>query len=129
MSLAKFRKLLILALAAGVGYWLYRTRPTISSFVDGLTRPLFQTRAVVSESERKRAVADTVPAVGGDEELPVGTLRQNMTAAEVRDLVGSPDEIQRFRDEEGAEGFRWIYRRLGRVLTFKDGRVVSIAVR
>ena len=129
MSLAKVRKLLILALAAGVGYWLYRTRPTISSFVDGLTRPLFQTRAVVSESEQKRAVADTVPAVGGDEELPVGTLRQNMTAAEVRDLVGSPDEIQRFRDEQGAEQFRWIYRRLGRILTIKDGRVDSIAVR
>ncbi len=129
MSLTRFRKLVILALVAGAGYWLYRTKPTVSGFVDDLTRPLFQTRAVVDESEHKRVVADAAPAVGGDEAVPVGMLKENMTAAEVRDLIGFPDETQHFRDDDGADNVRWIYRRFGRVLVLKDGRVVSIAVR
>ena len=129
MSLARIRKLLVLALIAGAGYWLYRTRPTVSGFVDNLTRPLFQTKAVVDESEEKRVVADAAPAVGGDETVPLGMLRENMTAAEVRDLIGDPEERQPFRDEDGSEKVRWIYRRLGRVLVLKEGRVVSIAVR
>jgi hypothetical protein len=129
MSLRKFRKLLIVALVAGAGYWIYRTRPTVSEFVDDLTRPLFGTKAVVDESEHKREVAEAAPAVGGDEDLHIGMLREKMTSSEVRDLIGAPDETQKFRDEEGAERVRWIYRRLGRVLVLKDGRVVSIAVR
>jgi len=129
MSLARIRKLLVLALVVGAGYWLYRTRPTVSGFVDNLTRPLFQTKAVVDESEEKRVVADAAPAVGGDEAVPLGMLRENMTAGEVRDLIGDPEERQPFRDEDGSEKVRWIYRRLGRVLVLKEGRVVSIAVR
>ncbi len=129
MSLATVRKLLVLALVAGGAYWLYRTRPTVSGFIDDLTRPLFGTKAVVEESEHKRIESEVVPAVGGDEAVAVGALHEKMTMDEVRETIGSPDEIERFRDENGEDKVRWIYRRLGRVLVFQEGRVLSIAVR
>src|SRR5712692_8233004 len=128
MSSRRIRNLLLVALAAGVGYWIYRTRPTLSGFVDDLTRPLFQSKAVVQESEHKRVVAEAAPAVGRDESVVVGILREKMTSSEVRELVGAPDEVEHFR-KDGVEKMRWTYRRLGRVLVFEDTRVVSIAVR
>ena len=127
MSFARVRKLALVALVAGAAYWIYRTRPTVSGFIDDLTRPLFGLKAVVEESEHKRAVAEAVPAVGGDEAVGVGMLREKMTAREVRDLIGLPDTVEHFR-EAGVEKERWTYRRLGRVLVLTDGRVVSIAV-
>ena len=128
MSSRRIRNLLLVALAAGVGYWIYRTRPTLSGFVDDLTRPLFQSKAVVQESEHKRVVAEAAPAVGRDESVVVGMLKEKMTSSEVRELVGAPDDIEHFR-KDGVEKMRWTYRRLGRVLVFEDNRVVSIAVR
>src|SRR5215470_4987699 len=124
----KLRRLLILAVVAGLAYWIYRTRPTVSGFVDNLTRPLFGSKAVVEESEHKRVVAESAPAVGRDESVSVGMLKENMKADEVRELVGRPDSIEQFR-EEGEDKFRWTYRRLGRVLIFHDNRVESIQVR
>ncbi|SRR6266496_5729059 len=124
----KARKLLLLALVVGIGYWIYRTRPTVSGIVDDLTRPLFGSKAAVKESEHKRVEAEAAPAVGKDEVVPVGTLKEGMKADEVRDLVGRPDEIEQFK-EDGVEKVRWTYRRLGRVLILRDGRVVSIEIR
>jgi len=124
----KLRRLLIVALVAGLAYWIYRTRPTVSGFVDNLTRPLFGSKAVVEESEHKRVVAESAPAVGRDEAVSVGMLKENMKASEVRDLVGPPDLIEQFK-EDGQDKFRWTYRRLGRVLVLRDNRVESIQVR
>src|SRR5262249_49420666 len=104
----KGRRLLLLVLAAGLAYWIYRTRPTVSGFVDGLTRPLFGSKAVVEESEHKRVIAESAPAVGRDESVSVGMLKEKMTAAEVRDLVGPPDSVEEFR-EDGQDKVRWTY--------------------
>ena len=124
----KVRKLLLLALVVGIGYWIYHTRPTVSGIVDDLTRPIFGSKAAVKESEHKRVEAEAAPAVGKDEVVPVGTLKEGMKADEVRDLVGRPDEIEQFK-EDGVEKVRWTYRRLGRILVLRDGRVVSIEIR
>jgi hypothetical protein len=123
----KGRKLLLLVLAVGVGYWIYKTRPTVSGIVDDLTRPLFGSKAVVKESEHKRVVAEAVPAVGKDESPDIGMIRENMKAAEVRELLGRPDTTEEFR-ENGVQKVRWTYRRLGRILVLRDGRVESIQI-
>ncbi len=128
MGLARFRKLFFVALVVGIAYWIYRTRPTVSGFVDDLTRPLFGSKAAVEESEHRRVMSEAAPAVGHDESVAVGSLHEKMTASEVRDLIGRPDEIEQFR-EDGIEKVRWTYRRLGRVLVLRDNRVVSIAIR
>ena len=124
----KARKLLLLALVVGIGYWIYRTRPTVSGIVDDLTRPIFGSKAAVKESEHKRVEAEAAPAVGRDESVSVGTLKEGMKGDEVRDLLGRPDEIEQFK-ENGVEKVQWTYRRIGRVLVLREGRVVSIEIR
>jgi hypothetical protein len=96
--------------------------------VDDLTRPIFGSKAAVKESEHKRVEGDAIPAVGKDEAVSVGTLKEGMKAAEVQDLIGRPDEIVQFK-EDGVDKFRWTYRRLGRILVLREGRVVSIEIR
>ncbi len=123
----RIRTPVVLLLVAGVGYWIYKTRPTVSGFVDGLTRPLMSSKAAVKESEYKRIVAEAVPVPEG-EEVPLGALKEGMKTAEVKELLGTPERVEWFR-EKGRERLRWTYVRARRVLVFEEGRVVSIAIR
>jgi hypothetical protein len=126
----RFRNLLLLAAAAGLAYWIYRDRPTLRGLVDRVTAPLFESRAAVKESEHKRVEAEVAPAIGGNQDVAFGTLRERMTMTEVRDLLGRPDLVEEVRlPKKKKTLIRWTYRRAGRVLDFDDGRVVSIAVR
>ena len=106
-------------------YWFIRDKPSVSGLVDRITKPLLSSKAVVEESEHKRVVAESAPAVGGDQEVTVGTIRTGMDSREVRRLLGSPDTAV----ELDAHRERWTYKRIGRTLLLNDHRVVSIEVR
>jgi len=124
----RLRGLVVLVLVGGVGYWIYKTRPTVTSFVDGLTRPLMGSRAVVKESESKRVVSEALPAAPEGEEVKLTMIREGMKKAEVEELLGKPDSFQQF-DDEGRIRFRAIYVTARRILVYsEEGRVVSIAV-
>jgi hypothetical protein len=128
MSGRQFRKVLLLAVALGVAYWIYKDRPTVSGFIDSITDPVMGSRAAVKSSERNRVVGDASAAITEQSDLPVGSLREGMAAREVVDLLGEPDS----RDDEvvdGAAQVRWTYARAHRVLYFQRGRLVSIVVR
>jgi hypothetical protein len=123
----RIRGLIFLALAGGAAYWVYRTRPTVTGFVDNLTRPLMSSHAAVKESEQKR-VADSVPVAPEGEQISTETIHEGMKKSEVEDLLGRPDRIEEF-PYEGKTRVRWIYRESRRILVFDEGRVVSITVR
>lgn len=124
----RVRTVIVLMLAGGVLYWIEKKHPTVSGLVEGLTRPLMASKAAVKESEHKRVIAQAVPAAHEGEEISMGTVREGMTAAEVRELLGPPEQIELFQ-EKGRHRVRWTYAGAGRVLVFEDGRVVSIAIR
>ena len=128
MSARRLRSLLYLAVLAGIGWWLYNTRPTVSGLVDDLTRPLLGSRAAVKEAEHKRVVAEASQVGAIDREKPVEALRAGMSEWEVRDLIGEPDEVEKL-DDEATYRVRWVYRDLRRNVVFERRRVVSIAVR
>ncbi len=128
MSGRRVRRLVILAALAGIGWWVYEKRPTVSGIVESLTRPLLGSRAAVKESERKRVVGEASQVVTLDEEKPVGAIHEGMTEAEVRRLLGDPDEIETVEDDQRGR-VRWIYRGVDRVVVFERRRVVSIAIR
>jgi hypothetical protein len=128
MSARRLRSLLYLAVLAGIGWWLYNTRPTVSGLVDDLTRPLLGSRAAVKEAEHKRFVAEASQVGAIDREKPVEALRAGMSEWEVRDLIGEPDEVEKL-DDEATYRVRWVYRDLRRNVVFERRRVVSIAVR
>ena len=124
----KARTAVILIVVGGAAYWIYRDQPTVSGFVDGLTRPLMGSKAAVKESEHRRVMSEAVPAAPEGEQVSTQTIREGMKADEVREILGKPEKIEPL-EEDGHSGVRWTYLRTGRVVVFEGGRVVSIAVR
>lgn len=123
----RLRNLLILVVLAGVGYWYYKDRPTLSEFVDDLTRPLMGSRAAVKESEHSRVVGDAATVIAVQSDEPVSALRVGMTMAEVRELLGNPDKSETLNSREPVR-VRWTFRPARRILIFEDGQVASIAI-
>jgi hypothetical protein len=127
-----FRRLLILALVAGVGYWIYKDQPTVSGLVDSIVSPLMGSRAAVKSSERNRLTGDATAAISEQSETAVGTLHEGMTTSEVRELLGSPDSVEEEKRKDGVKGperMRWTYGKIGRVLIIEEKRVISIVLR
>jgi hypothetical protein len=132
MTGRRLRLLAILGLVAGVGYWIYKDQPTVAGLVDSITSPLMGSRAAVKSSERNRVTGDATAAISEQNDTAVGTLREGMTTAEVRELIGSPERIEEEKRDDKSKGpqrLRWTYGRIGRVLIIEEGRVVSIVVR
>jgi len=126
MSGRKFRRLLLFAAVAAVAYWIYKDRPTVSGIIDSITNPLLGSRAAVESSERNRVSSDAAKAISDQVDIPVGSLKEGMSARDVKELLGNPDSIE--SDAENPNRFRWTYRRAGRILVIQDQRVVSIAI-
>jgi len=126
MSGRKFRRLLLFAAVVAVAYWIYKDRPTVSGMIDSITNPLMGSRAAVESSERNRVNSDAATAISEQTEIPVGSLKEGMSTRDVKELLGSPDSIE--KDTENPDRTSWIYRRAARVLVIENQRVVSIAV-
>ena len=126
----KARTAVILVVIGGVAYWIYKEQPTVSGFVDGVTRPVMGSKAAVKESEHRRVISDVVPAApeAGEQPASMQTVREGMKSEEVREILGKPDRSEPF-EEDGHSRVRWVYLSLGRLVVFEDGRVVSIAIR
>jgi SmpA / OmlA family len=127
MSGRKFRKLLLLAIVVGIGYWIYKDRPTVAGIVDSVTSPLMGSRAAVKSSERNRVTDDATSAIAEQTEAQIGSLREGMTSSEVRELLGNPDSVE--PDPVNRNRYRWNYKRVRRTLVVDEGRVVSIVLR
>ena len=123
----KIRTVVILVVIGGVAYWIYKDHPTVSGFVDSLTRPIMGSNAAVKESEHKRVVSDVVPAAPEGEQVSVQTIRKGMKSEEVREILGRPDRVEPF-EVDGVSRTRWTYLADRRLIDFEEGRVVSIAV-
>ena len=128
MSGRQVRKVLFFAVLAGIGYWIYTTRPTVSGFIDSITQPLFGTRAAVDSSERNRVGADAGTVISEQSEARVGALKEGMSKDDVRELLGRPDTIDNIKKDDGVEQQRWAYREARRVIVFEKNRVVSISL-
>ena len=124
----RIRGIVLLAVVGGVAYWAYKTQPTVSGLVDGLTRPLMGSKAVVKESEHKRVLGEAAPAALEGERVSTTMIREGMKKAEVEELLGRPDQVEELPGP-GPTRVRWTYKAAGRVLTFEEGRVVSIEAR
>lgn len=127
MSGRRFRRLVLLVLAVGIGYWIYKDRPTLQGFIDSITDPLMGSHAAVKSSERNRVVGEATTAITEGTDVTVGTLREGMTSREIRDLLGEPEKVVQEK-VDGVEQARWIYAKLKRVLVMRDGRVASIVI-
>ena len=121
------RGLVILVLAAGIGYWVYKTRPTVAGLVDSVTRPVMGSKSAVKESEAKRVLSEAAPAATEGEQVSTTMIKEGMKKSEVEELIGKPDSVQQVT-EDGHVRFRCVYVGARRILTYEEGRVVAIAV-
>ena len=128
MSGRRIRNLVLLAIVAGVGYWIYKDRPTAGGLIDSITKPLMGSKAAVDSSERNRVVGDASTSISEETEKTVGALKEGMTMNEVSDLLGRPDRMEDER-EDSVRQTRWTYARLRRELVFRENRLVSIVVK
>jgi hypothetical protein len=124
----RLRGFLAVAGIVALGWWIHEKRPTFSGIIDDLTRPIFGSRAAITESERNRVVGEASQIVAVGEERSVGALREGMSDEEVKILMGQPDLIEHVEDERG-DRVRWVYRGVKRVILFRNHRVVSITTR
>jgi hypothetical protein len=129
MSGRRVRNVLLLAIVAGVGYWIYKERPTVSGIIDTITNPLMGSRAAVKSSERNRVSGDASSAVAEQRDSRVESLHEGMSKDDVRELLGDPDSIDTVKkDKDHVERVRWTYRAARRLIVFQGNRVVSISV-
>jgi hypothetical protein len=127
MSGRKVRNILLLLIVAGVGYWIYEDRPTVSGIIDTLTNPLMGSHAAVKSSERNRVQGEAASTVAEQSDSRVESLREGMTRDDVKELLGEPDAIQTEK-KEGVVRVLWTYRTARRLIVFQGTRVVSISV-
>jgi hypothetical protein len=129
MSGRRMRRLVLVAIVAGIGWWIYKYRPTASGVIDSLTNPLMGSKAAVKESERNRVVGDASAVAAEQNDASVAALHEGMTSSELRELLGSPDRVDETRAENGSVRATWTYTRHHRVLVLENGRVISIALK
>ena len=127
MSGRKVRNVLLLAILAGVGYWIYKTKPTVSGIIDSITSPVMGSRAAVKSSEHNRVEGDASSTLSEQSDARVDSLREGMSRDDVRELLGEPDSITTEK-KKGVQEIRWTYRHSRRLIVFQGNRVVSISV-
>jgi hypothetical protein len=124
------RPLLLAFLAGAVAWWYTHGRPSFQEMVDGVTNPLFGSKAAIKESERNRVEGEAVAVVSDQTDAAIETLKEGMTMRQVRELLGEPNVNEVVSREKGKpEVVRWTYKAVRRVLLFEDGRLTSIAIR
>ena len=128
MSGRRIRNLALLAIAAGVAYWIYKDRPTAGGLIDSITKPLMGSKAAVESSERNRVVGDASTSISEETEKTIGALKEGMTMNEVSDLLGRPERAEDEK-EDGVRQTRWVYERIRREIVFRNNRVASIVVK
>ena len=119
--------LLVIVLAAG--FWLYkhsaggllgsREGPASS------TAPIERARQAAQRAGERQAEMDRL----GSETAPVrepGRVHENMTPAEIRALLGPPDEVSTGSTASGGPRETWIYRNVGKKVVFENGVAVSV---
>jgi hypothetical protein len=119
------KRLLTLLIVAGVIAWLVKTYGT--SHVVAPASPADPTnRARAAARASDAATAATESAGRESEQSGSGSVSENMTPAQVRSLLGSPDDVSTETLENGTTRETWSYRAVNKTVVFENGVAVSV---
>lgn len=122
-------RLVLLLVVVGVGIWLYKNS------AGGLLGSREKDASVAAPTDRAREAARRIEArqsetdrLASEAQSPreAGRVHENMTPAEIRALLGPPDEVTTGTTETGAPRETWIYRSVGKRVVFENGVAVSV---
>lgn len=121
-------RLILLVIVVAAALWLYKHSAggLLGTKDDGASRaPIERARDVARKSDARAAETDQLgrEAAQGRE---AGRVQENMTPAEVRALMGSPDEVTSGTSANGAPQETWIYRSVGKTVVFENGVAISV---
>jgi hypothetical protein len=121
-------RLILLVIVVAAALWLYKHSAggLLGTKDDGASRaPIERARDVARKSDARAAETDQLgrEAATGRE---AGRVQENMTPAEVRSLMGSPDEVTSGTSANGAPQETWIYRSVGKTVVFENGVAISV---
>lgn len=119
------KRLLLLLIAAGIGFYLYKQR-VVSSGTAGSPagNPIERARAAAGASDARTDAGNTVAR---EADQPAGgAVSENMTPEQVRALLGAPDDVQAETLENGSRRETWTYRSVGKSVVFENGVAVSV---
>lgn len=121
-------RLILLVIVVAAALWLYKHSAggLLGTKDDGASRaPIERARDAARRSDARAAETDQLgrEAATGRE---AGRVQENMTPAEVRALMGSPDEVTSGTSANGAPQETWIYRSVGKTVVFENGVAISV---
>jgi hypothetical protein len=121
-------RLILLVIVVAAALWLYKHSAggLLGTKDDGASRaPIERAKDVARKSDTRAAETDQLGReVAGSREA--GRVQENMTPAEVRSLMGSPDEVTSGTSANGAPQETWIYRSVGKTVVFENGVAISV---
>lgn len=121
-------RLILLVIVVGAGIWLYKhsTGGVLGSREEtGSSAPIERARRAARTAEERQAEVDRL---GAETAAPreAGRVHENMTPAEIRALMGPPDEVTQGYSASGGPRETWVYRSVGKKVVFENGVAVSV---
>ena len=111
-------RLVLLVIVVGVAVWLFKSSSRVAAPGEPgetSTAPMERARAAARKSNSRAAQTDAAAAITED-----------MTADQVRALLGEPDSVTSETTESGTPRERWVYRKAGKTVLFENGIAVRI---
>jgi hypothetical protein len=123
-------RLVLLLVVVGVGIWLYKNSAggLLGTRTDSSApAPADRARDAARRIESRQSETDRLAAEAqAQSPREAGRVHENMTPAEVRALLGSPDEVTTDTTANGAPRETWHYRSVGKKVVFENGVAVSV---
>jgi hypothetical protein len=122
-------RLILLVIVVAAGFWLYKhssggllgSREKDSAS----TAPIDRARQAARTAEQRQAEIDRLSREAS-QPAPAGQIHENMTPADVRTLLGPPDEVTAGYSASGGPRETWLYKSVGKKVVFENGVVVSV---
>lgn len=122
-------RIILLVIVLATGFWLYKHSAggLFGSREDGATStaPIERARQAAQREDTRQAEIDRLASEAASGREP-GRVQENMTPAEIRALLGPPDEVSTDSTASGGSRETWIYRRVGKKIVFENGVAVSV---
>ncbi len=121
-------RLILLVIVVAAALWLYKHSAggLLGTKDDPASRaPIERARDAARRSDARASQADQIGREAATDR-EAGRVHENMTPAEVRALLGSPDEVTAATSPNGASQETWIYRSVGKTVVFENGVAISV---
>jgi hypothetical protein len=123
-------RLILLVIVVAAAFWLYKHSAGgllgTNDVGPAPRAPVERARDAAHKSEVQQQELDQMGREASDNSREAGRVHENMTPSEVRQMMGDPDEVTTGVSAAGTPQEIWVYRKVGKRITFENGVAVSV---